>query len=160
MRQEIVIRIVMVCAIIGLGFSLYLHLIHSGLQNAPGCRINDYIDCEKVLAAKQYTAVLFGIPNQVVAICGFSLVFTLGMIRLRFPYIPHSDKIIFFIAGLNTFGACLGTYLQYISVTVIHNLCPFCVAAYSCDLTSLSFESAYFITLYREYRRKTRNKQT
>jgi uncharacterized membrane protein len=150
MKETTVIRVAMVCAMVGMGLSLYIQLIESGFD-APGCRINSWIDCHKVLEYKQFTGIIFGIPNQIVALCGFSLVFTLGFLRLRFPDLPHSDKIIFVMTGLNTFGACLGTYLQTISVTVIHYVCPFCVSAYTCDLISLTFESTFLIGMYRKY---------
>jgi uncharacterized membrane protein len=123
--------------------------------NAPGCRINSYVDCTLVLDSP-YTAIILGIPNQIVALAGFSLVFSLGFTRLRFPHLRHSDKIIYMMTGLNVFGACLGTYLQGISVFIIHGLCPFCVSAYSCDLISVTFESTYLITRFLKHQRETK----
>jgi len=156
MKQRTVIRIAMLCAMVGIGFAFYIQLIHMGV-NAPGCRVNSYVDCRLVLDSP-YTAIILGIPNQIVALAGFGLVFSLGFIRLRFPDLRYSDKIIYMITGLNLFGACLGTYLQGISVFIIHGLCPFCVSAYACDLISVSFESTYFITRFIKKRRKARNR--
>jgi uncharacterized membrane protein len=152
MKQRTVIRIAMLCAMVGIGFALYIQLIHMGV-NAPGCRVNSYVDCRLVLDSP-YTAIILGIPNQIVALAGFSLVFSLGFIRSRFPHLRHSDKIIYMMTGLNLFGACLGTYLQGISVFIIHGLCPFCVSAYTCDLISVTFESTYFITRFLKRRRR------
>lgn len=152
MRERTVIRVAMVCAMVGIGLASYLHYLHTGHEGL--CTINSYIDCKKIIDATQYTAIILGIPNQIVALIGFSLVFSLGFTRLTFPNIRYGDKIIYMMTTLNIIGACIGTYLTCISTFVIGALCPYCVSAYACDLISLSFESTFLVG---RFMRKNKN---
>lgn len=150
MKERTVIRAVMFASLVGVGLSAYLTYLQYQVYSTSAliCTYAPYISCDVVLRS-QYSAIILGIPNAIVAIIGFGLIFTLGFIRLSYPDLPWSGWIIYLMTGLSAVGAVIGTYLTYVSSFIIHAICPYCLGAFISDLCALSVEMWYILGTVR-----------
>lgn len=88
-----------------------------------GCSLNTVMNCSTVM--KTWQASLFGFPNMLLGIAGFSVVITiavLGYLNVRFP----KNFLIAANAGFLG-GFIFSEWLYYQSVFVIEALCPWCL---------------------------------
>lgn len=104
----------------------------------PSCSINTTLSCGPVMSSPQ--AALFGFPNPYLGIAGFAVVAATGAMLLAGGRLAAR-----YMAGLQI-GAVLGTvfvaWLMLQSLTVIHALCPYCMAAWAA-----TFATLWYVTL-------------
>lgn len=104
----------------------------------PSCSINATLSCGPVMSSPQ--AALFGFPNPYLGIAGFAVVAASGAMLLA-----GGRLVAWYMAGLQI-GAGLGTvfvaWLMLQSLTVIHALCPYCMAAWAA-----TFATVWYVTL-------------
>lgn len=88
----------------------------------PSCNINPVVSCGQVMASPQ--AEIFGIPNPVFGIIGFSALITLALVL--FSGAKLSSRF-WFVIGLGALGGVLFShYLFIVSLTIIGSICPWC----------------------------------
>lgn len=93
----------------------------------PNCDINPVLSCGSVINTEQ--ASLFGFPNPVLGVIGYSIVIMFGALLFAGVVLPKSIWL-----GLN-FGALLGmtlvVWLVSQSLYVIGALCPWCMVVWA-----------------------------
>lgn len=103
-----------------------VHLLEKPKQ-ALSCDINPIVGCGNVINTDQ--ASVFGFPNPLMGVVGFSIVVTLGVLLLARVTLPA-----FIWLGLQVgafFGIGLVTWLQYQSIYNLNALCPYCMIVWS-----------------------------
>lgn len=92
----------------------------------PSCSINPVLSCGSVIITDQ--ASVFGFPNPIIGLIGYSVVITLAVLLLSKVSLPNWIWL-----GLNL-GAFAGmafvVWLAYQSLYVIGALCPWCMVAW------------------------------
>lgn len=93
----------------------------------PNCDINPVLSCGSVISTEQ--ASLFGFPNPVLGVIGFTVVIMFGALLFAGVELPRSMWL-----GLN-FGALAGMifviWLVSQSLYVIGALCPWCMVVWA-----------------------------
>ena len=93
----------------------------------PNCDINPVLSCGSVISTEQ--ASLFGFPNPVLGVIGFTVVIMFGALLFASVELPRSMWL-----GLN-FGALAGMvfviWLVSQSLYVIGALCPWCMVVWA-----------------------------
>lgn len=93
----------------------------------PSCNINPVLSCGSVIITDQ--ASVFGFPNPLMGLAGFSVVITLGVLLASRVQVPRWIWL-----GLNV-GALLGMvfvhWLIYQSLYNIGALCPWCMVVWT-----------------------------
>jgi uncharacterized membrane protein len=123
--------IFVVAGIIGLAASIELIIQKIAvLKNpdfVPNCDINPVLSCGSVISTEQ--ASLFGFPNPVLGVIGFTIVIMFGALLFAGVELPRTMWL-----GLN-FGALLGMvfviWLVSQSLYVIGALCPWCMVVWA-----------------------------
>lgn len=104
----------------------------------PSCSINATVSCGPVMTSPQ--AAVFGFPNPYLGIAGFAVVAATGAMLLAGGRLAG-----WFAVGLQL-GAVVGTvfvgWLMVQSLTVIHALCPYCMAVWAA-----TFATVWYVTL-------------
>ncbi len=94
------------------------------------CDINPVVSCGSVIVTEQ--ASVFGFPNPIMGLCGFSVVITLAVLLLAKVELPR-----WVWWGLNL-GALAGVafvaWLVSQSLYVIGALCPWCMVVWVCTI--------------------------
>jgi uncharacterized membrane protein len=94
------------------------------------CDINPVVSCGSVIVTEQ--ASVFGFPNPILGLCGFSVVITLAVLLLAKVELPRWVWL-----GLNA-GALAGLvfvgWLVSQSLYSIGALCPWCMVVWSCTI--------------------------
>ncbi|MUL65559.1 hypothetical protein BOO86_13865 [Mycobacterium sp. CBMA 234] len=100
----------------------------------PSCSINPVLSCGSVMLTKQ--ASLFGFPNPLIGIAGFSVVIVTGALAVAGTRLPR-----WYWAGL-TGGTLLGAvfvhWLIYESLYEIGALCPYCMVVWVITMALLA----------------------
>lgn len=115
----------------GLGASWALMLDKLKLLENPdfvaACDINTFITCTSVMSSDQ--AAVFGFPNQLLGIVGFTVVVTIGVLSIIKVTLPQ------WVLNALWLGALLGMlgshWLAYHSIFIIHLLCPWCMVVWA-----------------------------
>lgn len=123
--------ILMLCGIIGIFASIELIIQKIAVLNnpdfVPNCDINPVLSCGSVINTEQ--ASLFGFPNPVLGVIGFTIVIMFGALLFVGVELPKSMWL-----GLNL-GALAGmvfvVWLVIQSLYVIGALCPWCMVVWS-----------------------------
>lgn len=93
----------------------------------PSCDINPVLSCGSVITTEQ--AEVFGFPNPIMGVVGFSVVITLAVLILARVELPRWIWL-----GLNI-GTVLGfgfvIWLMFQSLYVIGALCPWCMVVWA-----------------------------
>lgn len=99
----------------------------------PSCNINPIVSCGSVMVTPQ--ASLFGFPNPLLGIAGFTVVVVTGVLAVTKVPLPR-----WYWVGL-AFGVLLGTvfvhWLIYQSLYRIGALCPYCMVVWAVTITLL-----------------------
>ena len=123
--------ILVVCGLIGLVAAIELIIqkisVLSDPDFVPNCDINPVLSCGSVINTEQ--ASLFGFPNPVLGVIGFTVVIMFGALLFAGIELPRSMWL-----GLNI-GALAGmvfvVWLVIQSLYVIGALCPWCMVVWS-----------------------------
>jgi len=123
--------ILIVGGVIGIFASIELIVqkiaVLSNPDYVPNCDINPVLSCGSVINTEQ--ASLFGFPNPVLGVIGFTVVIMFGALLLTGVVLPRSMWL-----GLNL-GALAGMFfviwLVGQSLYVIGALCPWCMVVWS-----------------------------
>ena len=123
--------ILIVGGVIGIFASIELIVqkiaVLSNPDYVPNCDINPVLSCGSVINTEQ--ASLFGFPNPVLGVIGFTVVIMFGALLLAGVVLPRSMWL-----GLNL-GALAGMFfviwLVGQSLYVIGALCPWCMVVWS-----------------------------
>jgi len=123
--------ILVIGGIIGIAASIELIVqkiaVLSNPDFVPNCDINPILSCGSVINTEQ--ASLFGFPNPVLGVIGFTVVIMLGALLFAGVVLPRSMWL-----GLNL-GALAGMvfviWLVVQSLYVIGALCPWCMVVWS-----------------------------
>ena len=105
----------------------------------PSCSINPIISCGSVMSSKQGS--VFGFPNPILGLIGFSVVITTGMALLAGAKLKR-----WFWLGLQAgvlFGIVFVHWLFYQSVYNIQALCPYCVVVWSAMIPLFWYTTLY-----------------
>ena len=123
--------ILVVCGLIGLVAAIELIIqkisVLSDPDFVPNCDINPVLSCGSVINTEQ--ASLFGFPNPVLGVIGFTVVIMFGALLFAGLELPRSMWL-----GLNI-GALAGmsfvVWLVIQSLYVIGALCPWCMVVWA-----------------------------
>lgn len=123
--------ILVVCGLIGLVAAIELIIqkisVLSDPDFVPNCDINPVLSCGSVINTEQ--ASLFGFPNPVLGVIGFTVVIMFGSLLFAGVELPRSMWL-----GLNL-GALAGmafvVWLVIQSLYVIGALCPWCMVVWA-----------------------------
>jgi uncharacterized membrane protein len=123
--------ILVVCGLIGLVAAIELIIqkisVLSDPDFVPNCDINPVLSCGSVINTEQ--ASLFGFPNPVLGVIGFTVVIMFGALLFARVELPRSMWL-----GLNI-GALAGmvfvVWLVIQSLYVIGALCPWCMVVWA-----------------------------
>jgi uncharacterized membrane protein len=123
--------ILVICGLIGLVAAIELIIqkisVLSDPDFVPNCDINPVLSCGSVINTEQ--ASLFGFPNPVLGVIGFTVVIMFGALLFAGLELPRSMWL-----GLNI-GALAGmafvVWLVIQSLYVIGALCPWCMVVWA-----------------------------
>ncbi|MEH3143417.1 MAG: vitamin K epoxide reductase family protein [Mycobacterium kyogaense] len=128
---------VLIAGVIGLASALTLTIekieILINPDYVPSCSINPVLSCGSVMITPQ--ASVFGFPNPLLGIVGFTVVVVTGVLAVARVALPR-----WYWAGLAV-GAALGTvfvhWLIFQSLYRIGALCPYCMVVWSVTIPLL-----------------------
>ncbi|MCG7593927.1 vitamin K epoxide reductase family protein [Mycobacterium sp. PSTR-4-N] len=128
---------VLIAGVIGLASALTLTIekieILINPDYVPSCSINPVLSCGSVMITPQ--ASVFGFPNPLLGIVGFSVVVVTGVLAVARVALPR-----WYWAGLAV-GSALGTvfvhWLIFQSLYRIGALCPYCMVVWSVTIPLL-----------------------
>lgn len=98
-------------------------------KHVTSCSINPLLSCQNVMQSDE--ASVFGFPNPLLGIIGFSMIFAFGFIALfikKFPPVIY----IFLVSGLG-FAVAFSTWLFSQATFHIGAICLYCVAVWLCS---------------------------
>lgn len=104
----------------------------------PTCNLNSVVSCGSVMAKEQ--ASVFGFPNPLLGLIGFSIVLTLGVLvagRVRLPGWAWGGLQAGTVLGIAFIG-----WLIYESLYEIGALCPYCMVVWA-----VTWPIFYYVTL-------------
>lgn len=110
--------------------SLYLLYLHFLINANPGqnyCTYTDLLSCDTVLRSP-YSSLL-GIPAALIGLLGFAAMAGTAFLRLAYMDYPWSTSLRPLLVLMNAAGLGVGAYLFAIEALVLHQYCPFCLAA-------------------------------
>lgn len=144
--KNVIFLNIIIFAICGLFVSFLLTTEKIQLLQIPDiklpCSINSVLNCASVMKSKQ--AELFGFPNSILGLIGYSMVLIIGLTSL---YNYKFNKILFAFYYLISFLAFIFSYWMLTqSIYVIQILCPFCLVS-TISATQIFFS---FTLIYME----------
>ncbi len=139
---------ILFCALLGLWASLGLIVDQVNLLSNEKlfieCNINPIISCVKVMETEY--ANLFGIPNPVWGLIGYSAVATFSIFLMAIRKLP---KFIMISGLIFAFSAYLFSYILIaIGMFLINALCPLCL------LSAFAATNIFFSFLYLNFHQK------
>jgi uncharacterized membrane protein len=93
----------------------------------PNCDINPVLSCGSVINTEQ--AAVFGFPNPILGVVGFTVVATLGVLVIARVELPRWVWLGLNVGALAGFGFVI--WLMYQSLYVIGALCPWCMVVWA-----------------------------
>ncbi len=98
-----------------------LHVLNDPAYQ-PACNINPILSCGSVMKTEQ--ASLFGLPNTIFGIMGFSMLGTIGVVLLAGATLKRWLWNVINLGALAGFGFSM--YLFFQGVYRINAICPYC----------------------------------
>ena len=98
-------------------------------KHVTSCSINPLISCQNVMQSEQ--ASVFGFPNPLLGIIGFSMIFAFSFMMLFIKKAPYFMHLIM-VAGLG-FATVFSTWLFHEAIFEIGAICLYCVAVWLCS---------------------------
>ncbi|MFC9252100.1 vitamin K epoxide reductase family protein [Amycolatopsis thailandensis] len=112
----------------------------------PTCSVNPVLSCGSIMKTPQ--AELFGFPNPLLGIAGFTVVLTTGVVALSGARLPR-----WYWLGLQA-GSALGVvfvhWLMLQSLYVIGALCPYCMVVWAVTIAVF-----WYTTLHNLHKGRT-----
>lgn len=114
-------------------------------KHVTSCSINPLLSCQNVMQSDE--ASVFGFPNPLLGLIGFSMIFAFAFISFfvkKFPPIIY----ILLVSGLG-FAVSFSTWLFYEAIFDIGAICVYCVAVWLCsymmffDMTAFLFSKKF-----------------
>ncbi len=105
----------------------------------PTCSLNPVISCGTVMSSPQ--AELFGFPNPLLGVAGFSVLVTCGAVMMAGARLPT-----WFWWGLQigvTAGVVLVHWLIYTSLYRLGALCPYCMVVWAVTIVAFWYVSLH-----------------
>lgn len=120
----------------------------------PECNINPIISCGNIMKSEQ--ASVFGFPNPLMGLVGFSVVTTIGMAMLAGAKFKR-----WFWLGLQAgtiFGVLFCMWLFHEAVYEIGSLCPYCIVVWAVTIPMFIYTTIWnvrngFITIPARFKR-------
>jgi len=141
---RIKITLMALFALSGLILSSYLSLHHYeiryGENYKSACNFNAKLNCDAV--ALHPTAEILGIPVAALGDVFYLMVFFFLLNAWKNNGRLSERMESYFIAILLT-GVVLDIYFLWVSIKLIHTLCPFCAGSYAANLLLLVFSLDY-----------------
>ncbi|MCE5291011.1 MAG: vitamin K epoxide reductase family protein [Nocardiaceae bacterium] len=100
----------------------------------PSCSINPIISCGSVMVTRQ--AAVFGFPNPLLGIVGFTVVGLTGLILASGVPLPRWYRVGFLLGA--TVAAVFISWLVYQSLYQIGALCPYCMVVWIVTISTLA----------------------
>src|SRR5687768_4524403 len=113
--KSLVLSVLLVCALVGLGDSVYLAREHYS-NIIPPCTVGAFADCGKVLQSPY--AVMFGIPLAVIGIVQYGLL-TLFLISIIFLNKKTPQYLVVVQSVIGFLGSMYFVYLQLFIIRAI-----------------------------------------
>jgi len=104
----------------------------------PTCSINPVLSCGSVMVTPQ--ASLFGFPNPLIGIVGFTVVLVTGVLAVTKVGLPHWYWVGLMIG--TALGAVFVHWLIFQTLYVIGALCPYCMVVWSMTIPLLVVTSS------------------
>lgn len=112
---------------------------------SPGCNINPVLSCGSVMSTPQ--ANLFGVPNTVFGLIGFSMLAMFGVLLLAGAVVKKWVWL-----GAQVFATTGVVFMHYLfiqSVFQIHAICPWCFAVWMITIPAFFGITLYNIRLFK-----------
>lgn len=127
---------VLLIAAAGIGVSLLIEQEHHRISSDPSyvsfCRVNERVDCERVLSS-EYSSV-FGISVSLWSTFFYSSVLLLGLLSVVRDSFAQRRQLASLIFALSMFGLLFSLYLAAVSLTVLTTICLMCSTLYLVSL--------------------------
>ncbi len=124
--------ILMICGLVGIFTSFMLTLDKIELLKNPAvqlpCNVNPIISCGPVILTPQASA--FGVPNPMLGLIGFSIVFTIGLVLISGAKIENLKFWAIFNIGV-TAAILFIHWLIFQSIYQIGALCIYCMITWT-----------------------------
>lgn len=121
-----------------------VHLLENP-EEALACDLSAFVSCGGVV--NQWQASVFGFPNPLMGIVGFTMVVLLGVLLVSRVVLPR-----WFWGGIAigvTFGIGFVTWLQSQSIYDIKVLCPYCMVVWLMMIPMFVVSIGQVLTEYR-----------
>lgn len=124
-KEEIVLRVVLICSLIGAVIASYLTYEHFTLRDLGICPTGG---CEIVWNTDY--ALFLGVPVALIGLLGFIILFCLAYVRLYFPSNRFSDYLPSLLLLFAIAGAIFSLYLTFVEIFAIHAICDWCFVCF------------------------------
>ncbi|AZI65729.1 vitamin K epoxide reductase family protein [Rhodococcus sp. D-46] len=118
----------------------------------PSCSINPVLSCGSVMSSPQ--ASIFGFPNSILGIVGFTVLLTTGIVTLVATNALPQWYWRCIVIGLFA-GAVLVHWLIFQSLYRIQALCPYCMLVWVVTMTALWYATLHLCTRSRSASSRT-----
>lgn len=126
-RRRLVL--ILILTAVGVVLAIWLVWIHLSLKteldSGSFCNLGGYFDCD-IVNSSRFASVL-GVPVAYGALATYLLLAALSAAELRGS---RKHRTLAYARGLGAFAVAYSVYLGFISASVLHALCVFCVGLY------------------------------
>ncbi len=125
-------RLLLVCALVGLGASLAAAYVHYRLLVDPGyvsvCDVNETVNCTQVYMSRFST--VRGVPVALIGACWFVVAGLLSVAGMAGPR-EVRESVPAYVFALSTLALAAVLYFGYVSFFLLDAVCVLCVTTYA-----------------------------
>jgi uncharacterized membrane protein len=125
-------RLLLLCALVGLGASVAAAYVHYRLLVDPGyvslCDVNETVNCTQVYMSRFST--IRGVPVSLIGASWFVVLGLLSVVGLRGPD-DLRESVPAYLFGLSTFALAAVLYFGYVSFVLLDAVCVLCLTTYA-----------------------------